>query len=236
MERSLSTANSHVTPARAGMTSARPAVTAAALTATLGLATAGWVVAVRHMSGMDMGVATQPGPFPSFVAVWAAMMAAMMLPGAAPAVLRQARASGRVSEVPLFVGSYLTVWTLVGVAIYALDRAHGTFAAGVVVIAAGVYELTPLKRHCRRCCRERARSGFGFGTYCVGSSIGLMAMLVVLGLMSITWMIATAVLVIAQKLLPAKVAIDAPLALAIIALGLLILVAPTAIPGLTPPM
>jgi hypothetical protein len=49
-------------------------------------------------------------------------------------------------------------------------------------------------------------------------------------------MIATAVTVIAQKLLSAKVAIDAPLALAIIALGLLILVAPTAIPGLTPPM
>jgi predicted metal-binding membrane protein len=72
--------------------------------------------------------------------------------------------------------------------------------------------------------------------YCVGSSIGLMAMLVVLGLTSLIWMIATAVMVIAQKLLPATVAIDAPLALAIIALGLLILVAPTAIPGLTPPM
>jgi predicted metal-binding membrane protein len=63
-----------------------------------------------------------------------------------------------------------------------------------------------------------------------------MAMLVVLGLTSLIWMIATAVMVIAQKLLPATVAIDAPLALAIIALGLLILVAPTAIPGLTPPM
>jgi predicted metal-binding membrane protein len=211
-------------------------VTAAALTATLGLAAACWVVGARQMRGMDMGVATPLGSLPSFVAVWTAMMAAMMLPGAAPAVLRQARTSGRVGEVPLFVGSYLTVWTLVGVAIYALDRAHGTFAAGVVVIAAGAYELTPLKRHFRWCCRESTLSGFGFGKYCVGSSIGLMAMLVVLGLTSLIWMIATAVMVIAQKLLPAKVAIDAPLALAIIALGLLILVAPTAIPGLTPPM
>jgi predicted metal-binding membrane protein len=66
---------------------------------------------------------------------------------------------GRLGEVPLFVGSYLTVWMLVGVAIYVLDRPHGTFAAGVVVIAAGVYEMTPLKRHFRWCCRESTRSG-----------------------------------------------------------------------------
>jgi predicted metal-binding membrane protein len=91
---------------------------------------------------------------------------------------------GRLGEVPLCVGSYLTVWMLVGVAIYVLDRPHGTFAAGVVVIAAGGYEMTPLKRHFRWCCRESTRSGLGFGTYCVGSSIGLMAMLVVLGLTS----------------------------------------------------
>jgi predicted metal-binding membrane protein len=91
---------------------------------------------------------------------------------------------GRLGEVPLFVGSYLTVWMLVGVAIYVLDRPHGTFAAGVVVIAAGVYEMTPLKRHFRWCCRGSTRSGLAFGTYCVGSSIGLMAMLVVLGLTS----------------------------------------------------
>ena len=137
--------------------------TAAALTATLGLAAACWVVAVRQMSGMDMGVATQLGSFAFFVAVWAAMMAAMMLPGAAPAVLRRARASGRVRAVPLFVGSYLAVWTLVGVAVYAVYRPHGTLAAGAVVIAAGVYELTPLKRHFRRRCRESVGSGFEFG-------------------------------------------------------------------------
>jgi predicted metal-binding membrane protein len=209
--------------------------TAAALTATLGLAAASWVVAVGQMNGMDMGVATRLGSFAFFVALWVSMMAAMMLPGAAPAVLRGAHASG-VRAVPLFVGSYLAVWTLVGVAVYAFYRPHGSFAAGAVAIAAGVYELTPLKQNFRRRCRESVRSGFEFGLYCVGSSVGLMLMLVALGVMSVTWMSVIAVLVLAQKLLPAKAAIDVPLALAIVGLGILILIAPSSVPGLTPPM
>jgi predicted metal-binding membrane protein len=210
--------------------------------ATLGLAAASWVVAVWQMTGMDMdigmdmGVATRLGSFAFFVALWVSMMAAMMLPGAAPAVLRRADASGGVRAVPLFVGSYLAVWTLVGVAVYALYRPHGSFVAGAVAIAAGVYEFTPVKRHFRRRCRESIRSGFAFGLYCVGSSIGLMLMLVALGLMSVTWMSVIAVLAVAQKLLPAKAVIDVPLALAIIGLGVLIVIAPATVPGLIPPM
>jgi predicted metal-binding membrane protein len=163
------------------------------------------------------------------------MMAAMMLPGAAPAVLRRAHASG-VRAVPLFVGSYLGVWTLVGVGVYALYRPHGSVAAGAVAIAAGIYELTPLKQHFRRRCRESVRTGLEFGLYCVGLSIGLMLMLVALGVMSVTWMSVIAGLVLAQKLLPAKAAIDVPLALAIVGLGLLIIIAPSSVPGLTPSM
>ncbi len=220
-------------------TSATTAATAVALTATLGLAAASWVVAVRQMNGQmnrtEMGVATPLGSFAFFVFLWVAMMAAMMLPGAAPAVLRSAHARG-VRAVPLFVGSYLGVWTLVGVAVYALYRPHGSFAAGALVIAAGVYELTPLKQHFRRRCRESAGSGFEFGLCCVGSSIGLMLMLVALSVMSVTWMFVIAALVLAQKLLPAKAAIDVPLALAIVGLGLLIVTAPSSVPGLTPPM
>jgi predicted metal-binding membrane protein len=212
------------------------AATAAALTATLGLAAASWVVAVRQMNGMDMGVATKLGSFAFFVALWVWMMAAMMLPGAVPAVLKRAHASGRVRTVPLFVGSYLAVWALVGVAVYEVYRPHGSVAAGAVTIAAGVYEFTPLKRHFRRSCRESVRSGFGFGLCCVGSSIGLMLMLVALGVMSVTWMCVIAVLVLAQKLLPARAAIDVPLALAVVGLGILIVLAPSLVPGLTPPM
>ena len=208
----------------------------AALTATLGLAAASWVVAVRQMSGMDMGVATRLGSFAFFLALWVWMMAAMMLPGAAPAVCEAAQATGRLRAVPLFLGSYLVVWTLVGVAVFALYRPHGPLAAGVVVIAAGLYEFTPLKQHCRRRCRESVRSGFEFGLFCVGSSIGLMLVLVALSVMSIAWMAVIAALVVAQKLLPARAAIDVPLGLAIVALGLLIVIAPSAVPGLMPPM
>jgi len=216
--------------------SARTAATAAALAATLGLAAASWVVAVRQMDGMDMGAATELGSFTFFVPLWVTMMAAMMLPGAAPAVLRRAYASGRVRAVPLFVGSYLAVWTLVGVAVYALYRPHGTFAAGAVAIAGGLYEFTPLKRSFRRHCRESVRSGFEFGLSCVGSSIGLMLMLAALGVMSITWMSVIAVLILTQKLLPLRAAIDVPVGVAIVGLGILILVAPSSVPGLTPPM
>jgi predicted metal-binding membrane protein len=203
----------------------------------IGLAAASWgVVAVRQMHGMDMGVATRLGSFASFIAVWVAMMAAMMLPGAAPAAVRRAQAGGWVRAVPLFIGSYLAVWALVGAAVYALYRPHGSMAAGAVTIAAGMYELTPLKRHFRRRCREATGSGFKFGLCCAGSSLGLMAMLVALGVMSIPWMALITVVILAQKLLPARAAIDVPLALAIIGLGILIILAPSSVPGLTPPM
>jgi predicted metal-binding membrane protein len=59
-------------------------------------------------------------------------------------------------------------------------------------------------------------------------------MMVALGVMSIAWMAVITVLALAQKLLPAKAAIDVPLALAIIGLGILIVVAPASVPGLTP--
>jgi predicted metal-binding membrane protein len=228
--------NASPTSRSATMTSARTAATTAALTATLGLAAVSWVVAVRQMTGMDMGVATGLGSFGFFVALWVPMMAAMMLPGAAPAVLRRAHASSGVRAVPGFVGSYLAVWTLVGVAVYALYQPHGSFAAGAVAIAAGGYEFAPLKRHFRRRCRESVGSGFEFGLSCVGSSIGLMLVLVALGVMSVTWMSVIAAVVLAQKLLPAKAAVDVPLALAIVGLGVLIVMAPSSVPGLMPPM
>jgi predicted metal-binding membrane protein len=226
------------TPVRpdSGMTLTRTAGQAAALTATLMLAATSWVVALHRMSGMDMGVATELGSFPFFVTVWLSMMAAMMLPGAAPAVLRRARTTKPALAVPRFVGSYLAVWALVGLAVYALYRPHGSAVAGALTIVAGLYELTPLKRDCRRRCRETVRSGLQFGIYCVGSSIGLMAMLVAVGVMSVTWMAIVGVVILAQKLAPPVAAVDVPLALAIAGLGALIVVAPDAVPGLMAPM
>lgn len=215
--------------------SRRAASPAIVLTATLGLAAACWVAAARLMDGMDMGLATRPGSFGLFAAAWVTMMAAMMLPGAAPAVARHARISGKMRAAALFAGSYLAIWALAGVVAFGLDRPHGSLAAGTVVIAAGAYELTPVKQHFRRRCREDASSGTGFGICCAGSSIGLMAMLVALDVMSLVWMSVVAVLAGAQKLLPAKAIIDVPLALALIGLGLVIVIEPSLVSGLTPP-
>jgi predicted metal-binding membrane protein len=214
------------------MTAAR----AAALSATLALAAASWVVTILQTDGMDMGVATELGSLGFFVAAWVPMMAAMMLPGALPGVSRFLRSEGRVLAAPIFAGSYLAVWTVVGVAAYALYRPHGTLVAGALTVAAGLYELTPLKRGCRRRCRGEVHSGFELGLYCVGSSIGLMVVLLALGAMSVTWMCVVAALVLAQKLVAPRARVDVTLALAIIALGILVTTAPSSIPGLTPTM
>ena len=214
----------------------RSTTSATAVAATLGLAAAAWILTARQTDGMNMGAATELGSFAFFVAAWVPMMAAMMLPGAAPTVARCARSDGHARAVPLFVGSYLAVWAVAGLAVYALYRPHGSTVAGALTVAAGVYELTPLKRECRRRCRASVRSGFEFGLYCVGSSIGLMVVLLALGAMSVLWMVVVGVVALAQKLLPPTAVIDVPLASAIVALGIVAAIAPSSIPGLTPPM
>jgi predicted metal-binding membrane protein len=194
--------------------------TRTAILGILGLAAACWVFAVRQMSGMDMGTSTELGSLGFFAAFWVPMMAAMMLPGAVPTVARV----GRGLTAPLFAASYVAVWALFGLGVYALYRPHGAVAAGLLTIAAGLYELTPLKRECRRRCQRDVRSGFQFGVYCVGSSIGLMVVLIALGVMSVAWMAAVAALVLAQKLLPPQAWIDVPVALAITTLGMVMLI------------
>jgi predicted metal-binding membrane protein len=162
----------------------------------------------------------------------APMMAAMMLPGALPAVVTQVRSTRRLRRATLFAASYFAVWLVVGLALEMLWPSQGLVVAGVVTIAAGLYEVTPFKRDCRRRCREEVRSGLDFGLNCVGSSIGLMAMFAALGVMSMGWMAAVAAVVVAQKVLPPARSIDLPLAAAIVALGVVVAVEPSWIPGL----
>ena len=207
-----------------------------ALAVTLGAGAVCWVIVIQRMSGMNLGVSTRPGSLGSFTASWALMMAAMMLPGASLATLRRARAAGRLLAGPLFAASYIAVWVAAGLAVYALDRPHGTVAAGVAAIAAGGYELTPVKRRCRRMCEGAMRSGWGFGFACAGSSAGLMLVQVTAGLMSIAWMAGIGCLIAAQKVLAPRAAVDVPVALALAGLGIVILTVPSAIPGLLPTM
>lgn len=148
---------------------AAPLGTTTAVAGTVALAAACWVVALRRMSGMDMGAATDLGSFEFFIGLWVPMMAAMMLPAAVPAVSAFIRSKRRPLAAPLFVGSYLAVWALFGGAVYGLYQEHNYPAAGALTIAAGLYELTPMKRGCR----QSVRSGFEFGFLVALGIIGL---------------------------------------------------------------
>jgi predicted metal-binding membrane protein len=212
------------------------AMAAAALT-TVGLGCTAWVVAVQQMNDMNMTHTSGFGSFMSFTGWWVFMIAAMMLPSTAPALFKYAYFIDSVRAVLVFATSYLAVWTLVGVALYGvypLYRSYGPSAAGLVAVAAGLYELTPLKQRLRERCSGSVRSGVHFGLYCVGSSIGLMLLLVAIGLMNAVWMFAIALVMLVQKLVPAKAVLDVPLALVIVGLGVLIVVSPSSIPGFTP--
>jgi predicted metal-binding membrane protein len=163
-------------------------------------------------------------------------MTAMMLLLAAPAAVRYARgriATGRMAAGLLFALSYLAVWGFAGVAVFVLCGPHGSLAPGATVIAAGVYELTPLKRYFRRRCRDSAGCGLDAGFDCVGSCLALMLAAMALGVTSVAGMSVVALLVAGQKLLPVKAAVDVPLALAILGLGLLVAIAPSSVPALT---
>jgi len=189
---------------------------------TLVLAAAAWVVAVEQMKGMDMGGATELGSFGSFVggADDGGDDAAERRPGGV-----EAEPGADLAAVCWLLSRRLdTRWARL--AVYPAYRPHGSLIAGALTVGAGLYELTPLKHECRRRCRESVRSGFTFGLFCLGSSIGLMLMLLALGVMSIAWMSVIAVLVLAQKLLPERLSVDVPVALVIVSLGITVAVGP----------
>jgi predicted metal-binding membrane protein len=226
-----------------------------------------WAVTVDRMQGMDMGPGTDLGAFGWFAGVWVTMMAAMMLPSLSPMAVAYSRRSAAegwsrpIAGTILFAAGYLLVWAAAGALAYALiegvrsldiaflawDRA-GQYIAGGVILAAGLYELTPIKARCLRHCREgrllRPRPGaFGAltmgieqGGYCVGCSGALMAALFALGVMSIGWMVLIAALIASEKLLPWEVIPSGASAVLLVALGLAVMFFPDQVPGLTIPM
>jgi predicted metal-binding membrane protein len=213
-----------------------PRISTGIMISTVGLAAASWALSIAQMSGMNMGTATELGSFGHFLPIWVTMMAAMMLPGVVAPLARQVSTDADVRAAPSFLLGYLAMWAVKGVVAYAVYRPHGTATAGWVVLAAGLYELMPLKRRCRHQCQTHARSGLTFGIACLGSSIGLMAVLLAISPMSIPWMAAITAVVVAQKLIRATWIIDALTALAIVGLGAWILAAPASVPGLMPTM
>ena len=198
------------------------------------------------MPGPMEGMGLHPGHWSLgywlvMLAMWWVMMIAMMTPSAAPMILlyaratRHAQASGRLQQgvVPTaaFAAGYLLVWLAFSVAatalMWALERigavsaatmgSSAAWASATLLIAAGLYQLSPLKHACLRVCRSPAeflsrhwrpgsygalRMGVAHGVYCVGCCWVLMALLFVGGIMNVLWIAALAILVLLEKVAP----------------------------------
>lgn len=208
-----------------------------ALAAALGLwATLHTGTALMRMSSPAPGTVAYAGLL--FV-MWWTMMMAMMLPSAAPAILTYAAMSRRFAQqgvpqapVAVFVAGYAAVWTLFSLAAVNLQIVTRSLIplsmmmalvsgmiGGSLLIAAGVYQLTPLKYACLRHCQSPLmffarnwrkgwggafRMGVSHGTYCLGCCWVLMSLLFYGGVMELTWIVGLAAYVAAEKLIPAN--------------------------------
>lgn len=193
------------------------------------------------MAGMDRAMAMPPRDAVELLlllAMWFVMMVGMMLPSVAPVVLtfatvnRNRRARGQpYVATALFTSGYLLAWlgfsVAATVAQWALERAallspmdmmtNSRVLGGVLFIAAGLYQFTPIKLACLRACRSpfdfvinhwrdgpigAVRMGVGHGLYCLGCCWVLMLLLFVGGVMNLLWVAVLAVAVLAEKLAP----------------------------------
>jgi predicted metal-binding membrane protein len=163
-----------------------------------------------------------------FLGMWTTMTVAMMFPTVAPIVLLHRMVLRRRGEGPAltvaFVAGYLLIWTVSGAVPLALlvgfrqlsqDSTWIVRAGGVVLVLAGAYQFTRWKETCARACRSpltflathnfgsgplgALRTGLSHGLYCLGCCWALMAVLLVVGLMNLTWMAGVAVIFLAEK-------------------------------------
>ncbi len=197
--------------------------------------------------------------------MWAVMMVAMMLPSASPMILlyarvvRQAERKGSAphasASIAAFALGYVALWSLFSLfavaAQFGLERA-GTLSAmmssrsalfsGALLIAAGLYQLTPLKSACLNHCRGPAafiashwrpgvlgafRMGLAHGAYCVGCCAALMLLLFAGGIMNLVWIAGLALLVACEKLAPFGAAAAKAIAVVLIGAGAALIVAGT---------
>jgi predicted metal-binding membrane protein len=180
---------------------------------------------MKPMAGMAMAP-----PFALVAAMWWTMMVAMMVPSAAPAILLYARVHRHSQSTPpptaAFLASYLACWLAFSAAAAWLQLAATSpmsialgsrAASGALLVAAGLYQLSPFKSACLSNCRSPTdfltrhyrpgaagalRLGLIHGAYCVGCCWLLMALLFVVGVMNLAWVAALTLLVAAEKLLP----------------------------------
>ncbi|MBA2523467.1 MAG: DUF2182 domain-containing protein [Solirubrobacterales bacterium] len=238
----------------------------------LALAVAAWLFTDDRMEGMDSGPGSDLGGLGFYVGSWVVAMAAMMFPSIWPMVTvfarlqrgrREAGKAAPAGVTALFVGGYLLVWILAGLAAYGLlalaqsldadalswDEAGRFLAAGVVLLAA-TYQLTPLKHACLRRCRGplsflieswrdgrlgALQMGVAHGAWCLGCCWALMAALFALGVMSVGWMLLVAALIALEKLAPWQWLATRGVAVVLVVLGIAVATAPGDVPGLTIP-
>ena len=229
------------------------------------LAGVAWWSTADRMQGMDEGPGTALGALGWFLGVWLVMMAAMMFPSVWPTVVLYARMAARQARIApvVFVSGYLATWTAAGLVAYALfdlGRAllgdqlaweeGGRWLAGGTLLVAAAYELTPLKDVCLTKCRSPVgfllgawRDGLWgsfnmrarHGAWCVGCCWALMASLFALGVMSLAWMAFVAALIALEKTLPWERPVKYGTAALLVLLGVALIAAPDAVPGLTVP-
>jgi predicted metal-binding membrane protein len=229
------------------------------------LAAVAWWSTAQRMSGMDDGPGTDLGAVGWFLGVWVVMMAAMMLPSVAPTVALYARmARRRAPAAPLvFTAGYVVTWTAAGLLAYGVFDVlrsllgselswenGGRWLAGGTLVVAAAYELTPLKNVCLGKCRSPLgfllgswrdglrgafQMGARHGAWCVGCCWALMAALFALGVMSLAWMAFVAALIALEKTVPARRSVTYATAGLLLLLGVVLVAAPDAIPGLTVP-
>ena len=231
------------------------------------IAAAAWGVLVwQQMSmGMAMNTPTMGMRAPLFLTVWVVMMVAMMFPTAAPMILtfHQVQAGKRARGETfvatwVFVAAYLLVWSLSGVLAYAGALAAETIAAnailsgttaarigGMLLIIAGVYQLSPLKNVCLAKCRTpmtfiltswrdgtwgAVRMGLEHGIFCLGCCWLLFLVLFPLGIMNVAAMVVITLIVFAEKTLPWGRLAPRATAVALVAYGAVVIAVPQALP------
>ena len=237
------------------------------------LAAVSWALLIWQsamMNNQAMGLTMGMGAA-LFLSIWVVMMVAMMFPTAAPMILMFARVQGDKRQngrafVPtwVFVSAYLLIWTLFGVLAYVgavwAERlaqqvpwlmANAARLGGGVLVLAGLYQLSPLKRSCLTKCRTPLdfiltswrdgylgsfRMGFEHGVYCLGCCWLLFVIFFPLGMMNVAAMAVVTLLIFAEKSLPMGQRIAQLAALALIVYGVLVVVVPRALPTMQAPM
>lgn len=213
---------------------------------------------MQDMGGMVMPMSTWPWSLAHaavMLIMWLVMMVAMMLPSAMPVILLYTtlnrRSEGSRIAVASFTTGYIAIWggfsilALLGqffleqaALLSSMMEATSDVVSGILLLFAGIYQFTPLKRACLRLCRSPIEflsmhwrpGNFGafvmgarHGVYCVGCCWGLMLLLFVGGLMNVIWIAGLAAFVLIEKLAPSGPLFGQAAGVAFIILGAVVL-------------